>query len=290
MDHLKSLEGAEAIIKRLTPPKVFLLDELLNCQKLVAEEKSRVLAELNQAEAKRYWICETIISVHILFQEAFTKLKLCEYYKAWCDLERCELAINALLKHYEFTNSEDANYLNYVNNMVSRWQSLFPYKVFFSPEFIKRVVICSTCGSQVKPRTPCGHSKGEIYNGEMCTHIIKACDMISISIVENPVQKYSVAFLSSENGDESIDHYDYSNLKFIVDRLESPYHEWRHEVTKRKIKRNTVNLSNDANCPCLSGSSFGECCATKDEFFVPHLQLEFFVDPPTGLPTEELLF
>jgi hypothetical protein len=197
--------------------------------------------------------------------------------------------LDAFLHHA--LSADDPHHLLYVKEMVNRWQALFPYSVFFSPEILKRTVICSTCGAEVKPRSQCGHKKGEIYNGEMCTHIVTKCDLLSISVVEDPVQKYSVAFPSSKENGEPVDHYDYSNLKFIADRLESPYHKWEHQVTQRKITRSEVShLMSDSKCPCLSGNSFGECCVSKDEFLVPHLQIEFSVAPKAALPTEELLF
>lgn len=282
--------GAGAIIAALKAPTVFDLQALTGWEDIISREKSNAVEASNQKEAKEYWICETIVKSHMLFQDAFRKIKRGEYYKAWCALEQCELAIAALEKHYSIS-ADDAHLLFYVNGMIAQWQELFPYTVFFSPEILKRTVVCSTCGAAVKPRTQCGHKKGEIYNGEMCTHIVTKCDLISISIVQNPVQKYSVAFLSAKENSEPVDHYDYSNIKFIADRLNSPYHKWTHQLTQRRIMREEVShLVPESKCPCLSGNNFGACCSLKDEFLVPHLQIEFSVPPAAALPTDELLF
>lgn len=282
--------SADGIIAELQSPEIFNPHRLQGWKEKIALGKSKAIEHINQEEAKLYWICETIVESHLLFQDAFNKLKQGEYYKAWCELEQCELAIKSLEKHHA-PSAGDPHHLLYLTDMVNRWQELFPYSVFFSPEILKRIVVCSTCGAEVKPRFQCVHKKGEIYNGEMCTHIVTKCDLLSISVVENPVQKYSVAFLSSKENGEPIDYYNYSNLKFIVDRLESPYHKWVHQVTQRKITRSEAShLMSNSKCPCLSGNSFGECCASKDEFLVPHLQIEFYVTPKPILPTEELLF
>lgn len=286
----KVTNGASAIIAALKAPAVLTLQALLEWKDVILKGKSNAVELSNQEEAKAYWICEVIVESHLLFQDAFNKIKQGEYYKAWCKLEQCELAINALERHYA-SSVDDPHHLLYVKEMIIQWQALFPYSVFFSPEILKRKVICSICGAVVKPRSQCGHKKGEIYNGEMCTHIVAECDLISISVVKDPVQKYSVAFLSAKENGEPIDHYDYSNLKFIADRLESPYHKWIHRITQRKIMRKEVDhLTPDSKCPCLSGNNYGECCVSKSEFLVPHLQIEFSVAPRAELPTEELLF
>lgn len=282
--------GAREIFDALKSPDALSPAALLKWTEQISKEKAISLERNDQEEAKIYWISGSIASAHIIFQDVFVKLKRGEYYKAWCALEQCELVIEALEKHY-VSPAVDPHGLLYIKEMVSRWQELFPYAVFFSPELLKRTVVCSTCGATVKPRSQCGHKKGEIYNGEICTHMVTKCDVISISIVDDPVQKYSVAFLSSKENGEPVDHYDYSNLKFIIDRLESPYHKWEHEVTQRIIKRGDANhLDLGSKCPCLSGKCFGECCASKDELLIPHLQITFHVTSAASLPAEELLF
>jgi hypothetical protein len=284
------ISRADAVIASLIEPELFNSIALLSWKETISKGKSNAVELLELDEAKKYWICEAIVKSHLLFQDAFNKIKQGEYYKAWCMLEQCELIISALEKHHVLS-TDDPHHLLYVKEMVSKWQAMFPYSVFFSPEFLKRKVTCSTCGALIKPRSQCGHKKGEIYNGEMCTHIVEKCDLISISVVKDPVQKYSVAFLSSEKSGEPVDHYDYSNLKFIVDRLESPYHKWIHLVTQRRIMRHEVShLTPDSKCPCLSGNDFGKCCESKDEILVPHLQIEFSVAPRVEFPTDEFLF
>ena len=123
----------------------------------------------------------------------------------------------------------------------------------------------------------------------MCFHIVEEVEFLSLSVVEQPVQRYSVAFLANEDGTQR-DHYNYGNVKFVVDRVASPYHEWTQERMTRLV--NAVEVSHlpaQHPCPCLSGKIFAECCSTKTQFEVPHLQLTFAVPPPRDLPSLQLL-
>lgn len=281
---------AEAFILGLRCPESgssLLAEAGLDSQLLAL--KASAVARDDEQEANRLWCAQTIAKIQRRFISAFAKVKSGAYYDAWCEFEGCEIAIGNLSAHFN-TDESDSHRLQYIRRMVERWQSLYPYKLFASPEFLKKRITCSVCGCRVTPRTSCGHKKGNLYNGEMCHHIIEEVDLISISLVEQPVQRYSVLFLGNEDGTQR-DHYDYGNVKFIADRVTSPFHEWMCERTTRVVSAAEVmHLSAGHPCPCLSGKRFEECCRSKQEFEVPHLHASFFVPPPRELPSLQLLF
>jgi hypothetical protein len=251
--------------------------------------KANAVACKDEQEANRFWCVQTIAEIQRRFIGAFAKLKSGSFYNAWCEFERCEIAIGNLSAHFN-TDQFDSHRLKYIQRMVERWQSLYPYKLFASPEFLKKKIACSVCRRRINPRASCGHKKGNLYNGEMCHHIVEEVDLLSISLVEKPVQRYSVLFLGDEGGAQR-DHYDYGNVKFIVDRVASPFHEWAYERTTRLVTAAEVaQLLAVQRCPCLSGKRFGECCIEKHEFEVPHLQVTFSVPPPRELPNLQRLF
>lgn len=259
------------------------MDELIQILKI------RAVEENNQVEAKLLWQAQTIASIQHGFIKAFEVLKTYSYYDAWCLLERCEIDVMALKRYYT-PSPDDVHRVEYIEKMIARWQYLYPYKMFFSPEILKKKVCCSICGSTVSLRNNCGHEKYGIYDGEMCYHRVEEVDLLSISAVENPVQKYSVAFLSDSEGGDPKDHYDYGNVRFVVDRVASPFHGWASEVTTRVIKDSDVaHLSLEHPCPCLSGKVFGECCFGKTQIIVPHMQVHLSVPPGKELPERELL-
>ncbi|KAF2392238.1 SEC-C domain-containing protein [Pseudomonas frederiksbergensis] len=251
--------------------------------------KESAVARKDEQEANRFWCVQTIIKVQRYFMEAFDKIKNGAFYDAWCEFERCEIALSNLSTHFN-AEETDSHRLQYIRCMLERWQSLYPYKLFASPEFIKKKIVCSVCKRRVTPRASCGHKKGSLYNGEMCYHLVEEMDLISISLVEQPVQRYSVLFLGSEDGTQR-DHYDYGNVKYVADGVASPFHEWVPEWTTHFVTAAEVaHLSTDHPCPCLSGKHFGECCIDKQEVEVPHLQIYFLVPPPRELPNFQFLF
>ncbi|MBD8625949.1 SEC-C domain-containing protein [Oxalobacteraceae sp. CFBP 8753] len=288
---LNGLLAASEAIQRLERPETPSADarspDLLI---QIASAKAAAVSAGDQDEAKLCWQAEAIARAQLSFEDSFELMKNERFYEAWCELEQCEIIVASIKRHYT-PSPDDLQRIGYIETMVARWQSIYPYAIFFSPEFLKKRVECSTCGAKVSLRNPCGHEKGEIYDGEQCYHRVVELKLLSISAVENPVQKYSVAFLSSEDGSGHRDHYDYSIVKFAVDRLISPYHGWHKEIQTRTVPIEALaHLLPSATCPCGSGTGFGECCASKQEVITPHLQFVFYVQPPEGLPPEQLNF
>lgn len=251
--------------------------------------KAQAVARNDQVEASKIWQAETIAAIQRTFIAAFAELKGGNFYLAWCHLEQCEILQNNLRRHFSVADA-DLHRLNFIGRMIERWQDLYPYRVFFSPEFLKKKILCSICKKVITPRSHCGHDKGLLYDGEQCYHIVDEFDLLSISIVKDPVQRYSVAFASSEDGG-SRDDYNYSNLKFVVDRVESPFHGWISSRTTRTLPASAVShFLSTTICPCNSGKDFGSCCSGLPEITVPHLDIEFGVAPVSGLPDNELLY
>ncbi len=283
------MSGADEALERLKSPEqsqAFKDPALLTS---VDALRDAAVAMGDEVSATECWKAETIAIAQRRFDQAFQLLRGGRFYDAWCELERCEINLGNLLRHHT-PDATDPHRILYMDRMVSQWQGLFPYATFFSPEFVKLRVECGTCGAVVRPRNNCGHRKGQIYHGRLCIHKIAQVQMLSISIVINPVQKYSVAFLTDDQG-ERIDHFNYGNVKFIADRLVSPWHSWRTTTTTRELTSSEVaHVSPSAPCPCLSKKLFGDCCQGKETVTAPHLQINFAVPPPRNLPELELLF
>lgn len=286
----EALSRAVDALRRLRAPErksSFVHAEFAEEQ--IREAKAKAVEREDQVEASLFWQAETILTIQRGFIEAFDLLKKQEFYQAWCQLERCEIEIAALRRHYA-QNDSDLHRIAYIESMVERWQRLYPYKMFFSPEILKKKIACSICGATVSPRSNCGHMKFEIYNGEMCYHKVEELEFLSISAVETPVQKYSVAFLADEETGDRRDHYDYGNVRFVVERVASPFHGWTPEATTRNLTASELaHVSADRPCPCMSGKQFGDCCSGKAVITIPHLQIHFYVPPNKELPENELL-
>jgi hypothetical protein len=135
---------------------------------------------------------------------------------------------------------------------------------------------CSICNSLFGLRSGCNHEIGEIYDGKMCLRIITRVKPLEISIVDNPVQKYSVLFI---NGG-----YNYGAIYYTIQRLASPWHSWTYE----KVEATTgiplyAGIGRNNLCPCGSGLKFKRCCINKMRTH-DHYQIHFEIQPPVELP------
>lgn len=237
--------------------------------------KKRAVAQGDQDTAKLMWCYEQILGIQDNFVAAFRLMKDEAYYDAWVLLERVEIALGALNRHFE--SRDDEFKLEFIRKKLGQFQALFPYKLFLSPAFLYKEVACSICGSPISIRTSCGHRIGEIYDGEECVRLIKALELLEVSVVENPVQKYSVVFLTkagTDGGSPDDDHYDYSALQSAMILLREPFDEWDLQWTTRTYRHSSFrHVGRNESCPCGSGKKYKACCLPLPGVTLPHAQV-----------------
>ncbi len=238
----------------------------------------------NDSLANELWVIKEIYQIQNHYLKAFSLLKSKEYYKAWCQLENCEISLFFLLKNY-FVDKRDEFRIKFISETVKYWQGLFPYKIFGSPEMLEKAVECSICGKIMKPRNKCKHKIGYLYHGQLCLGKVTDMEFLGLSLVENPVQKYSVIFPTNQETGEQEDRLNYSPVNFVIDRLASPLDSWSYSKTfKRFTKAELSNYSLEKPCPCKSTKTYKECCYLKGFVDVPHLDVKFEKVPPKELP------
>jgi SEC-C motif len=269
----------EAVTERPGDPSTDVVRRWISNLKAVAATAG------NESEAKALWSLEETLEAQDRYLDAFAALKSHDFYRAWCSLERAEVALHSLEPH----EAEPPHRFrtDFIRRYVPKWQSLFPYKLFLSPEVIQHEKKCSICGAVVRPRTPCGHRPGEIYRGELCMRVVTKAEPLGVGIVENPVQKYSVIFLNDPTTGKAYDHYNYATVRYAADRLRRPFDEWEVEKTTRTWPHSRFrHVGRNDSCPCSSKSKYKKCCLRKDGVTLPHMQFTFATPPPIDLPTE----
>lgn len=256
----------------------------------IREEAKQVLensATLDVEDvANKAWFLYTLIDANIDFIDAFGKIKSENYYEAWCKLERIEINLSNLIDNqfYDF----EVLRVKDLALTVSNWQALYPYAVFLSPEMIIKREICSICGLDVNPWSKCSHISGKVYTGKFCYRIVKEMSFLGISLVHTPVQKYSVAFTSDEEGN-TVDHYDYSIVKFAADRLQSAFDTWSYYWTTAHHPHSLFSdIKPTDGCPCESGREYRKCCLMKPGVVRPHIEFEFEKPFSSSLPKVSL--
>lgn len=255
--------------------KVIDYSKLIN--ELKAKKADAVSAE-NEPLAKEIWILEQIIDIQKNYLEAFKNIKEKKFYDGWRLLEKAEIDIMFLKKHFSMVG-EPYN-LSFIDKAIVKFQSIYPYRFFFSTELIEREKECSICGLKYKLRNSCGHVTGQIYNGELCLWKVTKFDLVGVAIVENPVHKYAVAFLKGEDS-EVEDNYDYSAIEYLTNVISDPFEEWNVEFVYKYVHHNYFNSYDPLeSCPCnQSEKSYKDCCLKEKG--VKSLFHEFVVNTPS---------
>ena len=251
----------------------------------LAQIKRQAVARGDQEEAKRIWCYEKILQIQSSYLSSFYDMKAGNYYGAWCSLERVEIALHFLERHFSSESDDDQYRLRFIEEHSRQFQSLFPYGLFMSPAFLETEKKCSICGHPISIRNPCGHQVGEIYDGEMCCREVTKAEVLEISLVTNPVQKYSVPFLVDPKTGKQKDHYDYTFVQYVVSGLWRPFDAWDMRRTEARHPHSRyAHVGRNDDCPCGSGGKYKDCCLRESGVLRPHLDIRFTVPPPEDLP------
>lgn len=257
--------------------------------KFLAIIKDKAVKSNKQRIAKEIWCFEQMIQIQDDFIESYFQMKSGEFYKAWCTLEQIEIALNSLIPH--INNISDQFYMAFIEKHTAQLQSLFPYKLFLSPEFIELEKKCNICNKTIAIRNPCSHRVGEIYNGELCVRIVTNLELLGIGMVFKPTQKFAVPFILDSETNEPEDHYDYSIVNALIKRLYSPFHAWYVNWTMRRHPHSKFShIGGDSLCPCESGKKYKDCCLDKSGVIRPHVEFMFEVPPPQHLLNVEYTY
>jgi hypothetical protein len=262
---------AEVLENRCRPTKIYW-------RHLAETAKARKTLATDPDEKNRLWFVGAYAQGTELYLESYRLMGRGQFMDGWCTLEQAELAFERL---------EDNAFVPPLAPCVARraelvalWQSTFPYRHFISPAMIFKRWECSICGKQSTPVDPCGHIPNRVYAGELCYRRILEAIPREVSIVTDPVQKYSVLQLD----------YDYSVTQYVLDHLTGPFHRWSGEWThKRHPHDRFASSALDGPCPCDSKLRYSECCLPTEGVRLPHFQMMVASRSHEGILEERLV-
>lgn len=235
----------------------------------IKEQKNQAASIGDENKANYLWCLYQIFLVQKNYTDAFWNMKNKRYEDAWLQLDRVDIELSFLDKHYEKYFDEPVGFrfqLRYILNITKRFQMLFPYKLFMSRETIIKEEKCSICGETIRLRGGCKHKLGQLYNGEQCCHEITDFEFLGMALVTDPFDKYT--YLKMEGQD-----YNYEVIDFLMGNLQSPYELWNVEKT-RKVKPSYENVERNSVCPCGSGKKFKKCCMGTTNLMMDHFIFE----------------
>lgn len=240
--------------------------------------KRNAIACANESQANVAWFLFRFCDVNVQYLQAWAQLNASRFYDAWVTLERIEISCATLFRNRHL--APEGIDQSSIGSQVNEWQKLFPYKIFGSPEMVVRRYECSICGLSTDPWSGCTHRKGKVYMGQDCYHIARDVSIVGISLVHDPVQKYSVLFAHGN------DHFSFDPVRFVRDRLMSPRDRFTStKGTAYHPHERFADVTPTSPCPCDSGSSYERCCLSMPGVVRPHLQVEFSGPIKADLPT-----
>ncbi|WP_214480960.1 SEC-C metal-binding domain-containing protein [Bacillus sp. SM2101] len=240
--------------------------------------KKRAVSENNQILAKEIWCIEQVYKVLNHYLGAYKDMKNNDFYNAWNELDRADIELFFLRKHFNYTNNQYR--LDSIEKNIYQLQKLFPYKHFFSRESIVKKWKFSICNKTISVRKSCSHRIGEIYNGEQCVRIAQDFEFIGVAIVTDPFDKYTVVF------PEDLE-YNYAMLENLMKYLSHPFEKWELEISKETLPQ-FKNLGRNHSCLCQSGKKYKNCCLKSGEDLFDHYQMNFLEKSSKGIPTEPI--
>jgi hypothetical protein len=106
-------------------------------------------------------------------------------------------------------------------------------------------------------------------------------EFLGTAMTKEPVQKYSVVFLPDPDTGGFKDTYNYSVIRYLVDRLQSPFDGWTFDKTKMRHPHSRYShVGRNEPCPCESGKKYKNCCLNESGVLRPHVQFHFSNPPP----------
>ncbi len=219
----------------------------------------------DQTQAKYLWCLEQIYVIKKHYLDAFSMMRSKNYSSAWRELDYADNHLYNLTRHFDISKNEF--HLLFVSNTLKNMQRLYPYIWFTSREGIIKKARCTVCNKVVSIRKGCGHVVGDIYNGEMCCRTVEDYELLRISFVKNPADKYTV--LRPKDME-----YNYEMLEMLMGHIKKPYEEWDLVITKT-LKPEYQGVRGSLQCPCGSGKKYKKCCLLTGENLMDHYQLCF---------------
>ena len=240
---------------------------------MLSDLKAEAVGSGEHMTAKAVWCLETIGRIQGHFVTVFLKLMAGEFQDAWNLLERCEIEIGFLDRH--FTEAGNEFGVEHTRIHTKQLQDLYPLSFAISPALLHKEVQCSICNSKLTLRNGCEHIHGEIYDGEMCGRVVTDAELLHIALVTNPVQKFSYIF--PQNNDDR----PFRPIRELVIAIGSPWRRWSYyKEERRRFHPDFKGIGRNDRCPCKSGAKYKRCCLGKETVF-PHFVISLGNEVPT---------
>lgn len=259
-----------------------------NLSDAIGKELKAYQARDDELYANICWFLKSVCEIRGRFVRSISAIKDGDFFDAWCELELVEIGLISVWRN-PFLDVDEFEVPDLLE-LTQAWQKTYPYKLFISPEYLHKAVQCGICSANVTPWDRCEHEPGVVYCGVYCQHVVTDFEIVGISIVPDPVQKYSVIHTRKDENGQDVDIFDYDTVRFVADRVASPFDRIQINWTKAFHPHELFSdRKKDGPCPCESGRMYADCCLPLQGVLRPHMQVLYEKEPIGGLSNAELV-
>lgn len=141
---------------------------------------------------------------------------------------------------------------------TKEYESLYPYTLFASSEYIISKSHCSICGKSMQIPS-CPHIRGNLYYGEIATEVIDEIqEFQAVCLVSHPEDKRCVIELSDDNRSEEDK---FAKLVKFLDLHLPPLQRFSvQSILETREREDITKVGRNQPCSCGSGIKFKKCC------------------------------
>ena len=259
----KDISPIDIICDNLNKTKYKLLENNWNnpaeyfelCADHFTEIKEIAIHRKDEKLANSQFIFKNYFQLFCNLLRYFDLLEKRQYKDSWNKLQDCLDDVKYVGRFTEVENRLD---LSEIYDLLVQYETLYPYNVFTSSEYVISKSHCSICGQSMQSLA-CPHIKGELYWGEPAIECIDKIDVIqAVCLVSHPEDKRCVLEISGDKRTEKekflmLDQYLELNQPFLQKVTIREYKEQR-------IREDIQIVGRKEPCPCGSGKKFKHCC------------------------------
>ncbi len=233
--------------------------ELDSCSGLFSQIRKIAVSEGCEQLANAQFLFREYFALFSCLSQFFDLLNKKEFKQSWDKLQDCLDRIKNIGRF-----ADDRLEVDDLYSLLTEYESLYPYTLFGSSEYVISKSHCSICGKSMQSLS-CPHIKGNIYWGEPATEVIdEIATLRAISIVEHPEDKRCIIWASD---DVRTEEERFKKLSLFLD-MHLP-HLQQFTMTSRielRTKEGIPSSGRNQKCPCGSGKKYKKCCG-KDMYY-----------------------
>lgn len=194
----------------------------------------------------------------------FKSLKAKEYKESWNILQDC---LDSAFWIGSYTVIENRYEIPQIVDLLTGYESLYPYNIFASTEMVITKSECSICGKPFQS-LDCPHIKGHLYWGEIAIEkVTEIKEFQAVALVSHPLDKRCVMELSD---DTRTKEEKFRLLNEFLEQKIPAFQLFSIEIQKTRRQRTDIEIvKRNDKCPCGSGKKFKNCCG-QDLYYEYH--------------------